>query len=104
MGIIWKRVDGAVCQQLWKWMAYQPINWHATPLVAVSHIFMFVMRSECCGVIGHRWNFDTPIIFAHVILKCFLGSVAGKRYPNTDLEAHWTVGAVGTCQACQGRR
>ena len=65
--------DEAAWQRLWRRLAAQSASWYATPSGAEGRQFTAILAAEWRGVINSSWNFDIPLVFAHVILTKTLG-------------------------------
>ena len=65
--------DNAAWQRHWRRLAAQSASWYTTTSGAVGRRFTAILAAELQGVLNRSWNFERPLVFAHVILKKTLG-------------------------------
>ena len=65
--------DDAAFQHCWCRLAAQSAIWYATPSGAVGRRFTAILAVEWRGGFSQSWNFERPLVFAHVILTKTLG-------------------------------
>ena len=65
--------DDALWHRCWRRLSAQSESWYATPSGAVGCRFTEIFAAEWQGVLDRIWNYERPLIFAHVVLTKTLG-------------------------------
>ena len=75
----WVVVDDALWKRCWRRIDAQSASWYATPTGAVGRRFTAILDAACQGVLDRSWNYERPLVFAHVILTKTLGVRRAKE-------------------------
>ena len=75
-------VENDICQHNWIRMAAKSSRWYAmTPGTARRH-FTDLLEAYSQGFLDYIWNYDTPIVFTHVVLIKIMGIRSDRRILN----------------------
>ena len=97
--------DDAIWQRRWRQLAAQSASWYAMPSGAVGRRFTAILDAEWRGVLGRSWNFERPLVFAHIVLTKMLGvrraqEIRARIMRQMDLwEKGLHAGLVGDAEA-----
>ena len=62
-------LEDAIWQRRWRRMAAKSASWYVKPYGAVGDRFIEILATERQGVFKMIWNFERPLVFAHIFLK-----------------------------------